>query len=83
MQWRIGLVCDYLEGVSSLSSACSNYHVLHCIVVGNLAVNINYSFHSFLFMTDASIGVSHLNTCFLHQSYNFYTMTSPEISNIN
>lgn len=56
---------------------------LHNIDVGNLAVNINYSFHSFVFVTDTSIGVSHLNTCFLHQSYNLYTMASPEISNIS
>lgn len=56
---------------------------LHNIDVGNLAVNINYSFYSFVFVTDTSIGVSHLNTCFLHQSYNLYTMASPEISNIS
>lgn len=83
MENCLPVVCDHLDGVSSLSLACSNCHVLHNIGVGNLAVNINYSFHSFVFVTDASIGVSHLNTCFLHQSYNLHTMASPEISNIS
>lgn len=40
------VVCDHLDGASSLSLAYSNCHVLHNIDVGNLAVNINYSFHS-------------------------------------
>lgn len=40
-------------------------------------------FTHLVFVVDTSIGVSHLNTHFLHWSYNLYSTASPETSNIS